>query len=189
MQFPIDPIVSACNQNCQCDRNAWFPMCHSPSGMSFISPCFAGCTKRTEGSDQFEHVSLYTDTREIPSFFVCLTHFMTLVIHFFLTPANHPPTPFVSSIDWAIVYFESQSKKKQFCSLIVNACTSASSESYTIWYTAPQRAAHVKRIIVAAHLLFSYGVLFCRDQLDNQHISFTSCSRPFFRFLLRFITS
>ncbi|XP_056604747.1 solute carrier organic anion transporter family member 1C1-like isoform X3 [Triplophysa dalaica] len=36
-------LVSQCNQNCSCSVSEWNPVC-SDSGITYASPCFAGCT-------------------------------------------------------------------------------------------------------------------------------------------------
>ncbi|THD27393.1 Solute carrier organic anion transporter family member [Fasciola hepatica] len=76
----IDLTVSQCNQNCRCDRNAWFPVCHSPSGISFISPCFAGCTKRSTGLDPFER-AFFEDCSCLPMLTGNNTHEWGRVVH------------------------------------------------------------------------------------------------------------
>ncbi|GAA48072.1 solute carrier organic anion transporter family member 3A1 [Clonorchis sinensis] len=40
-----------CNANCHCDPTNWAPVCHQASGVTFISACFAACTKSSMPSD------------------------------------------------------------------------------------------------------------------------------------------
>ncbi|KAG1953470.1 solute carrier organic anion transporter family member 1C1 [Pimephales promelas] len=39
-------LVSQCNQNCSCSTSEWDPVC-SDSGITYVSPCLAGCTAST----------------------------------------------------------------------------------------------------------------------------------------------
>ncbi|XP_077090061.1 solute carrier organic anion transporter family member 1C1 [Siphateles boraxobius] len=39
-------LMSQCNQNCSCSTSEWDPVC-SDSGITYISPCLAGCTAST----------------------------------------------------------------------------------------------------------------------------------------------
>nr|CAH8823628.1 unnamed protein product [Trichobilharzia regenti] len=49
--YPENPsfayeMSSGCNVGCSCDKNEWSPVCHTPSDITYISPCYAGCTQR-----------------------------------------------------------------------------------------------------------------------------------------------
>ncbi|CAL8092990.1 unnamed protein product [Calicophoron daubneyi] len=51
-----------CNQNCPCSENTWFPVCDRRTGVTFISPCFAGCnvssnTYAKNGEVVYQHCS------------------------------------------------------------------------------------------------------------------------------------
>uniref|UniRef100_A0A673IL61 Solute carrier organic anion transporter family member n=1 Tax=Sinocyclocheilus rhinocerous TaxID=307959 RepID=A0A673IL61_9TELE len=39
-------LMSQCNQNCSCSTSEWDPVC-SDSGITYVSPCLAGCTTST----------------------------------------------------------------------------------------------------------------------------------------------
>ncbi|XP_030630459.1 solute carrier organic anion transporter family member 1C1 [Chanos chanos] len=39
-------LFSECNQDCSCSVNEWDPVC-SANGITYMSPCFAGCTSST----------------------------------------------------------------------------------------------------------------------------------------------
>ncbi|KAK7130267.1 hypothetical protein R3I93_019791 [Phoxinus phoxinus] len=39
-------LMSQCNQNCSCSTSEWDPVC-SDSGITYVSPCLAGCTAST----------------------------------------------------------------------------------------------------------------------------------------------
>nr|VZI03840.1 unnamed protein product [Spirometra erinaceieuropaei] len=52
-EYPLGPFKDAvadgltppnCFSTCDCDHNAWMPVCHLKTGITFPSPCFAGCS-------------------------------------------------------------------------------------------------------------------------------------------------
>ncbi|CAH8449035.1 unnamed protein product [Dicrocoelium dendriticum] len=42
--LPVVKSSAACNSHCGCDSNFWSPVCDDVLEITFISPCFAGCT-------------------------------------------------------------------------------------------------------------------------------------------------
>lgn len=63
--YPLGPFVKTvadgltppeCFSACACDPNAWMPVCHLKTGITFPSPCFAGCSSGPFISVQKERI-------------------------------------------------------------------------------------------------------------------------------------
>ena len=66
-----EAVVAPCNQACSCPLEAWDPVC-SQSGITYTSPCTAGCLgssgsgKATVGTHTHTHTHTHTCTLCVP---------------------------------------------------------------------------------------------------------------------------
>ncbi|XP_063703660.1 solute carrier organic anion transporter family member 74D isoform X2 [Culicoides brevitarsis] len=98
-------LTMECNSNCICDHVPYSPVCHEESGVTFFSPCHAGCNKWHEKDRVFsdcscapesEPLMLAREASTVPSF-LKNTEFSTS------KPANMKKDSLMSSILPSIV--------------------------------------------------------------------------------------
>lgn len=52
-EFGALNLTATCNSNCSCDGVPYSPVCHEASGITYFSPCHAGCNKWNENNKTY----------------------------------------------------------------------------------------------------------------------------------------
>lgn len=62
-----DRLLAGCNEFCSCNLYKWMPVCHHSTGVTYLSPCYAGCLTVRHRTPQ-DTVTIFSQCKCLESF-------------------------------------------------------------------------------------------------------------------------